>query len=226
MSHNQKRSRLILASLLVVLVGAICYWQGPGSRLATQEIERYLQLMDEGLPMPGVEKAEFLSRLRTWGAADDGKPVHMLNLIRFHDRMLPVPGHPDFAGTAQQANAHYEKVILPLLAARGVYPVFASTPQELETDTGTVTNLLGYEDSLEGWDRILLVRYPSRRAFLDLASDPTYLTIVPFKLAAIDLGFIPLTKHYLVPDLRWIAVLSGFAVFLGFVTLQNSKPND
>jgi hypothetical protein len=29
--------------------------------------------------------------------------------------------------------------------------------------------------------------------------------VVPYKLAAIDLGFVPLDKHYAVPDLRWMA---------------------
>lgn len=213
----------MLALLLLVVVGSFWYWQAPGNKLSPVEIDSYLERMDADLPMPSAEKAEFLSRLKSWGEADDGQPVHMLNLIRFHQQMPPVPGHSEFSGTAEEANAHYEKVIVPLLVERGIYPVFASSAQGVETEAGNVSNLLGYDEALEGWDRILLVRYPSRRAFLDLASNPTYLTVVPYKLAAIDLGFVPLDKQYMMPDLRWLLALVAAGIFLGFVALQNRK---
>jgi hypothetical protein len=206
--------RLVLALLLAVVAGAFWYWQSPGVKLSSGELRTYLDRMETGLPMPATEKAEFIKRLRSWGEADDGQPVHMLNLIRFHDQMPPVPGHPEFTGTAEEANAHYERVILPLLAARGVYPIFASAPQGVGADPGDVTNLLGYENELEGWDRVMLVRYPNRRAFLDLASDPTYLTVVPYKLAAIDLGFVPLHKQYALPDPHWIVAFTGCVILL------------
>jgi len=215
-TSNRQRGfiSVVLAILLAAFVGVVWYWQAPGTHLTPEEIDTYLQRMETDLPMPAAEKVEFIKRLRGWGHTDNGKPVHMLNLIRFHEQMQPVPGHPEFTGTAQDANAHYERVILPLLAARGIYPIFASTPQGLGPDMGTETNLLGFEPELGGWDRVLLVRYPSRRAFLDLASDSTYMTVVPYKLAAIDLGFVPLDKHYAIPDLRWLAVFLGLAIFL------------
>lgn len=203
----------VLVIVLVILVGSVWYWQAPGSKLTPEEIETYLSQMEVGLPMPAVEKAEFIRRLRGWGHADDGKPVHMLNLIRFNEQMSSVPGHPEFTGTAEEANAYYEQAVLPLLAARGVYPIFASAPQGMGPEMGAKTNLLGYEEELGGWDRVLLVRYPTRRAFLDMASDSAYMTVVPYKLAAIDLGFIPLDKQYAIPDLRWLAAFLGLAIF-------------
>lgn len=209
-----KRIRWVLALALVGVAVAFWQWQTPGNKLSAGEIDSYLERIESGLPMPAAEKSEFIARLRSWGAADDGRPVHMLNLIRFHDKMPVVPGHPEFSGTAEEANAHYERATLSLLAERGVYPVFMSTAQGLETDTGEVSNLLGFDSALEGWDRIILVRYPSRRSFLDMASDPAYLELAPFKLAAIDLGFVPLDKHFMVPDLRWVVVLLVLAVFL------------
>jgi hypothetical protein len=219
-NSRQGRFRLVFALFLLALIVAFWHWQAPGTKLAPGEIGTYLGRMATGLPMPAADKAEFLTRLRSWGDADDGKPVHMLNLIRFHDQMPPVPGHPEFTGTAEEANAHYERVIIPLLVARGIYPVFASAPQGLGQGVGAATkatNLLGFEAELEGWDRVMLVRYPSRRAFLDLASDSTYMTVVPYKLAAIDLGFVPLDKQYMLPDLRWITAIVGIGIFLAAV---------
>lgn len=208
------RARQMLAFILVALVGAFWYWQSPGASLSSAEITDYLERLDASLPMEPVEKAEFIVRLRSWAEADDGQPVHMLNLIRFHDQMQGVPGHPQFSGSAEEANAYYEQVAMSMLAERGVYPVFMSSAQGLETDAGVVSNLLGFDKTLDGWDRIILVRYPSRRSFLDLATDPDYIAVVPFKLAAIDLGFVPLDKHFMVPDLRWVAALLALVVFL------------
>ena len=213
-NRKQGRLRLVLALFVLLLLTVFYKWQAPGSRLTDEQISSYLERTETGLPMPRAEKAEFLARLRSWAEADDGRPVHMLNLISFHEQMQPVPGHPEFEGTAEEANAHYEKTVLPLLASRGIYPIFASAPQGLGQGSGARTNLLGYETALEGWDRILVVRYPSRRAFLDLVSDPSYLTVVPYKLAAIDLGFVPLDMQYKFPDLLWLATLLAAGALL------------
>ena len=212
------RSRFILALFMLGLYAVLWLWLSPGTRLSGNEIENYLDRMETGLQMEVTEKREFLARLRRWAEADDGAPVHMLNLIRFRDSMSAVPGHPEFTGTAQEANAHYEQVVLPLLARRGIYPVFASTPQGM--GGGLESNLLGFEPELDFWDRVILVRYPSRRAFLDLASDQAYMTVAPYKLGAIDLGFVPLDKSYQLPDPRGIAALLGIALFLGIPALR------
>jgi hypothetical protein len=224
--NSIRRKNVLLALVLLALFATVWYWQAPGSRLTAGETENYLGRMQAGLPMEEVEKREFIERLRRWSAEDDGRPVHMLNLIRFHDDRPQVPGHPEFDGTSEEANAHYEQVILPLLAARGIYPVFASSPQGVETDQGRMTNLLGYEPELEGWDRVMLVRYPNRRAFLDMASEQSYMSAVPFKLAAIDLGFVPLDKIYQLPDPRWIVALASLALLLGMAIRNNRKISD
>jgi hypothetical protein len=215
------RSRFILVLFLLGLYAALWFWLSPGARLTGSEIEDYLGRMETDLPMEAAEKHEFLLRLRHWAEADDGAPVHMLNLIRFHDPMPPVPGFPEFTGTAQEANALYEDVVMPMLARRGIYPIFASTSQKF--GDGHKSNLLGFEPELDSWDRVLLVRYPNRRAFLDLASDPTYMTVLPYKLASLDLGFVPLEKQYQVPDPRWAVGLAVIFVVLGFAAIRRAR---
>ena len=212
------RSRFILAFFLLGLYALLWFWLSPGTQQSGSEIQNYLDRMETGLPMEVTEKREFLSRLRRWAEADDGAPVHMLNLIRFRDSMSAVPGHPEFTGTAQEANSHYEQVVLPMLARRGIYPVFASTPQGL--GDGLESNLLGFEAEMDFWDRVMLVRYPSRRAFLDLASNQAYMTVAPYKLAAIDLGFVPLDRQYQLPDPRWAVGLIIGLIVLGVTALR------
>ena len=42
--------------------------------------------------MEAAEKREVMARLRAWGEADDGAPIYMLNLMRFHETLQPLPG--------------------------------------------------------------------------------------------------------------------------------------
>jgi hypothetical protein len=172
--------------------------------------------------MEDPEKTEFLSRLRQWAEGDDGRPVHMVNLIRFRNPMPPVPGHPGFKGTAQEANAYYEGEVAPLLFSLGIYPVLASSPQGLDAGGGELTNLMGFTPELDRWDRVMLVRYPSRRAFLDLLTDPAYMAVMPFKTEAIDLVLVPLNKHYGVPDPRWMVGLAGLGLLLGMAARRRA----
>jgi uncharacterized protein (DUF1330 family) len=91
---------------------------------------------------------------------DDGNPIVMLNLLRFK---------PD--GGRESYNK-YARAILPFLEQVGgevVYFGDASTP------------LVG-----EGWDAVLLVRYPSRQAFSDMVADPDYQAITHLRTQALD----------------------------------------
>jgi hypothetical protein len=63
----------------------------------------------------------FISRIRSW--ADDGKPVFMLNLIRFYPQLHTFGGAPEFKGTPEEANAYYEKSITSLWLSHAAYPI-------------------------------------------------------------------------------------------------------
>ena len=220
----KRRNSIILAVLMLGLFAAVWFWLAPGSRMTPREISDYLEQLESGMVMEDPEKIEFLSRLRHWAEGDDGRPVHMVNLIRFRNPMSPVPGHPEFKGTAEEANAYYEGEIVPLLIARGIYPVVALSPQRLDARGGELTNLMGFASELDRWNRVMLVRYPSRRAFLDLLTDPTYMAVMPFKTEAIDLVLVPLNKHYGVPDPRWMVGLAGLGLLLGILARVNRRP--
>jgi uncharacterized protein (DUF1330 family) len=83
--------------------------------------------------------------------ADDG-PVYMLNLLEFR---------PD--GGAERY-AEYGEAVAPLLARAGGNPIFAGLPSESLIGEGT-------------WDLMVLVTYPTRRAFLDMVGSPEYQAI-------------------------------------------------
>jgi uncharacterized protein (DUF1330 family) len=92
---------------------------------------------------------------------DPGGPVVMLNLLRFRDG-------------GQEQYDEYARRILPFLDACGGEIVYA----------GDGSTVLAAEPGQE-WDRVLLVRYPSRTAFSRMVADPGYQEITHLRSGAL-----------------------------------------
>jgi hypothetical protein len=193
---------LILAAALMVLYVAFCAWHSQGAGKLTQaEIDRYLAIIEK-LPLPDKGVQAFTARLRQWAEADDGKPVYMFNLIRFFPRLQTFPGAPEFKGTPEQANAHYEKSLIWLWLSHASYPTFIGAPQ--------ARNLIDIQPE-RTWHNTTVVRYPSRRTFLKLISHPKYAPLAAYKFMAVELDLVPVSSGTIVPDPRWL-VVGGFAI--------------
>ncbi len=82
---------------------------------------------------------------------DDGQPLVMLNLLRFH----PEGGRERYA--------EYLSAAGPLVARYGAEIVYV----------GDGLPALSAEDG-QAWDAMALVRYPSRQAFASMVADPDY----------------------------------------------------
>jgi uncharacterized protein (DUF1330 family) len=149
---------------------------------------------------------EFLTRLRTWAEANDGKPVYMLNLMRYYDELRPFPGAPDFQGSPEESNTLYAKHTSRMLMKIGGYPMVAGPTQS--------KNLMTYESDLDDWSRVLVVRYPSRQAFLGLVADPAYGPIEPYKLMALKVVLTPVSGNRVTPDMRAVVGGALLSIFL------------
>ncbi|MBF7729919.1 hypothetical protein [Pseudomonas sp. N040] len=194
------RFEILFAAVLLALFLAFAHWQAPGNPLSAAEIRDYLAKLEDS-PIPPDEKAAALEHFKAWAEADDGQPVYMLNLMRYLPRLrTDVPGVEGFSGTAEQANAHYEQGIAPVLMRLGVSVMFASEMQGVIAGEQPSTNLIAYEPEVDNWDRVLIVRYPSRRAFLDLVTDPQYQPYVPYKLASVMVALTPMKGDVVLPD--------------------------
>jgi len=158
--------------------------------------------MIEKLPLPEKGTQAFIARLRPWAEADDGKPVYLFNLIHFLPRLQMFPGAPEFTGTPEQANAHYEKGLVWLWLSHASYPTFIGAPQ--------ARNLIDMQPE-RTWQNMTVVRYPSRRTFLKLISHPTYAQVAAYKFMAVELDLVPVSSGTIVSDLRWL-VGSGLVV--------------
>lgn len=92
-------------------------------------------------------------------SSEDESPIVMVNLIRFKERATGI----DEGKTGAEAYAIYGRNIAPYLAAAG---------GEVIAATNSVESVIGPEEP--EWDMVLLVRYPSRKAFVGMITDPGY----------------------------------------------------
>jgi uncharacterized protein (DUF1330 family) len=88
---------------------------------------------------------------------DDG-PVVMVNLVKLR------PASLDGNGSGWDAYVRYSRQFMPMLRACGGAILWS----------GNAEGLAYGELAGPGWDYIVLVRYPSRAAFLSTVTSPTY----------------------------------------------------
>ncbi|HXU68917.1 MAG TPA: DUF1330 domain-containing protein [Polyangia bacterium] len=110
--------------------------------------------------------------LKRFLADDDGAPVVMLNLLRFAD-----------GGRARYDE--YARAIQPFLARAGGKVVYA----------GDGTTPLVAEAG-QGWDAVLLVRYPSRAAFCQMVADPEYQKVTHLRTTALREAVLQPTRSW------------------------------
>lgn len=112
-------------------------------------------------------------------------PVDMLNLLQFRDE-ADYTGSPELAPstpiTGPEAYRLYTAHVLPLLTAAGGQLIYMGHGGPW---------FIGPE--AERWDMVLLVRHQSVQAFMQFASNPTYLAGAGHRTAALaDSRLLPL----------------------------------
>ncbi|MGO8904828.1 MAG: DUF1330 domain-containing protein [Solirubrobacteraceae bacterium] len=106
-------------------------------------------------------------------AEDDQGPVVMLNLLRF-------------AGEEGRASyERYGKAVVPFLEKVGASVIYAGDYS---------TTLVAPED--HDWDALLVVRYPSRGAFLEMIKDPNYQKITHLRSEGLEAAVLQATRPW------------------------------
>ncbi len=109
-------------------------------------------------------------QLRELAESEDTAPIVMLNLLRFKQRADGI----DDGATGAGAYARYSAAVEPFLRAVGGRLRAALRPEHC---------VIG---PTEGeWDLVLLVEYPSRQKFLEMAANPRYQEIHAHREAAL-----------------------------------------
>lgn len=109
--------------------------------------------------MSGIENNK--DQFKALGANVNEEPFVMLNLLKFKKE------------GGREAYFHYIKESGPFVEAVGAKVIYFGKPKEL---------LQGKED----WDLLMLVQYPSRKAFLKMTNNPDYLKVHAFRAEGVE----------------------------------------
>ena len=122
----------------------------------------------------GTIDTDYVRRLADLGPADDG-PLWMVNLMRCRDRAVYADGR-DSAITGREADDRYAP-----------FGPFREVGAELVFLSDVEEQFIGDD---QRWDRIAVVRYPTRRAFLDMQDLPEYVELHEHKDAGMASTFV------------------------------------
>jgi uncharacterized protein (DUF1330 family) len=117
---------------------------------------------------PEREALEALAKL------PDDEPVVMLNLLRFRAQAEYPQGSGHAPCTGREAYRRYGEKAFRHVQTVGGNAVWMGEVQ---------ITLIGPTD--DAWDEMVLVQYPSRRAFLQMVADPDYLASTVHRTAAL-----------------------------------------
>jgi uncharacterized protein (DUF1330 family) len=109
-------------------------------------------------------------QLAAMATGDLDEPVVMLNLLRYRELAEAGSGVDGMSG--KDAYAVYGQRFAALNPRYGGEPIWMGRAHH---------SIIGSED----WDIVILVRYPTRRQFVEMLADPDYQAIAPIRAAAL-----------------------------------------
>ena len=166
------RLKLWLAPLLLFTLFTFWYTDF-GGPLSDKEIAIFLgRLADNG------SDPQVISLIERFARSDSGRQFIMVNSIDLKDHPHDVPG-AEAGESAEQLMGRYMAHMLPALLARACHPVLVGSTIFQSMDVVGI-------DGADMWDQGALVRYRSRRAFLEIVTNPVFRGKHHFKTAALE----------------------------------------
>lgn len=161
---------LVLTAVFAVFIGWYDYSGGP---LTPEEIAHYeARLLEQGLEGTRVPEA-----VRVFAEGDDGDEFFMINLESYRSEPLLPEGFPEDADP-YEVEREYSVPTMLLLLKRACHPVAGFLGR---------VNFIDYEGA-PVWERLLLVRYRSRRDFLEIFAAPQTARAIEFKFVFLSQG--------------------------------------
>ena len=201
----------IWISLLVIYAGFFLWYTDMGGKLDEEEIEFFLEKLEENASVNSDDSRTQISRIKRFMEEDTGRQFLMVNNIDINEN----PGDVEGAEPGESAESlldRYMEHMYSQLIKRACHPVFAGYAIHPSMD------LVGIEGA-EIWDQAVLMRYKSRRAFMEVVTHPNMLSKHDFKVAALEKTIAyPVETALYLSDPRFLLAL--ILIILG-VFLQN-----
>jgi hypothetical protein len=156
-----------------------------GGKLDSNEIATYLVKMQDNREVVGFsspaekERAkEQAAKIEEFMREDSGRQFFVVNNIDMSENPQDVEGAQP-GEDADQLMGRYMEHMYAELFKRASHPVF------LGNAVSSAIDIVGIENA-ESWDSAALMRYKSRRAFMEIVSNPKMLGKHEFKIAALN----------------------------------------
>ena len=114
------------------------------------------------------------TQLKEFNQQGEDKPIFMVNLLKFKDK-AQYPDKRETDLTGREAYAIYGGEVGEHLARVGGKPIFGGNVERL---------MLGEVEDL--WDQVAIAMYPSRKAMLEMISDPDYIISAQHRVAGLE----------------------------------------
>tara|TARA_R110002074_G_C12465205_1_gene659732 strand:- start:219 stop:869 length:651 start_codon:yes stop_codon:yes gene_type:complete len=197
-----KGSRRGLAS---IGAGALCfvalmYWyQWSATPLTQAEVDQFMAVIESQTDVPGGRHD--MAALRHFLETDTGKPTYTVNLYKFHEIAQYEPGGRFVGGTGREAHERFTASMIPMLIRLASHPIFGSN---------------WAAENKDNWDRLVIVRYRSRRDLARLFANPRFSAVASMhKWASLEAHERMQVEAVQIPDGRLIIVLLSLLVGAG-----------
>lgn len=141
--------------------------------------------------------------------SDDGKPFYTVNLYKYHDTANYQQSTATNI-TGQDAYDKFSEIMIKLLLSNYAYPIFAS-------------DWLAFSD--KSWHRIVIVRYPNRRAMAEIFADERFSVASEHKWASIAQHDRFIVQGIHLPELSLVVVLAISFLLLITLLIKRLKSN-
>ena len=166
------RMKLWLVPALLYAVFVFWYTDLKGP-LSDAEVDEFIATMTANGSEP-----EVIAFIEKFGREDSGRQFLMVNNIDYNENPGNIAG-ADPGESAEQLMGRYMEHMIPALLLRACHPVIMGSVIYPSMD------LVGIEGA-ETWDAAALFRYRSRRALLEIVTNPAFSGKHHFKTAALE----------------------------------------
>ena len=201
----------IWVSLLVIYAGFFLWYTDIGGKLDKEEIKFFLEKLEENASTYSVDFNTQRESIKRFMEEDTGRQFLMVNNIDMDDDPENIEG-AEPGESAERLLDRYMEHMYSQLLKRACHPIFAGSVIHPSMD------LVGIEGA-EIWDQAALMRYKSRRAFMEVVTHPHMLGKHDFKVAALEKTIAyPVETDIYLSDPRFLLAL--ILIILGLF-LQN-----
>ena len=196
-----KKRQLLMSILTIPLLILVVWYHGGNEPLSGDEVEYYLSILKGQEQNPGGQHD--FKALRNFLEDDDGKPFYTVNLYNYH----PKPQY-EFCSkylneyiddSGRDAFDRFSKVMIKLLASHSSHPIFGSD---------------WVDDNFSDWDRLVIVRYRSRRDIAKIFASDEFADASEHKWAALADNDRLLVQGLHIPSFYIIALILTLFIYM------------